>query len=97
MRYLHQQLTRIRTSVLVAFVAFADAALFLGVVPFELYSRSLLLQHRGDVPFLLSLLAANAMFIVFLFAAMAAAGVLFGRGARRAARVTAPVIRKLMK
>jgi hypothetical protein len=94
MRYLRQRLERIRTSALVAFVAFADLALFFGIVPFELYLRSVLLAHRGDIPFLLSVLAANGFLVVFLLSAMAAASILFARGARRAVQAAVPALRR---
>jgi hypothetical protein len=97
MRYLRQRLERIRTSALVLFVAFADLALFFGIVPFELYLRSVLLQHRSDVPFLLSVLGANALLVVFLLTAMAAASVLLARGARRAVQAAVPVLRRRPK
>lgn len=94
MRYLNRLLDRIRTTYLVTFVAVADLALFFGIVPFELYCRSAILAHRGDIPFLLALLAANAVLILFLLAAMAACSVVLARGARRAVKVTLPARRR---
>lgn len=94
MRYLRQFLQRVRTSVLVSFVAFADLALLFGIVPFELYCRSALMQHRNDIPFLLSILTANGILVLFLLTAMAAAGVIFARGAHRAVRAAVPLLRR---
>jgi hypothetical protein len=94
MRYLRHRLDRVRTSVLVVFVALSDLALFFGIVPFELYLRSALLQHRGDVPFLLSVLGANAVLVIFLLTAMGAAGLLFARGTRSAVRAAVPILRR---
>lgn len=94
MRYIERQLQRIRTTYLVTFVAVADLGLFFGIVPFELYCRSAMLSHRGDVPFLLALLAANGFLILFLLAAMAACSLVLARGARRAARITLPARRR---
>jgi hypothetical protein len=94
MRYLRQRLERIRTSALVLFVTFADLALFFGIVPFELYCRSAIMQHRSDIPFLLSVLAANGVLVLFLLSAMGAASLLVARGARRAVRAAVPVLRR---
>ncbi len=94
MQYLRKHLEQIRTSALVTFVALADLVLYLGIVPFELYCRSTLMHHRGDVPFLLSILTANAVLILFLLTAMAAASIIFARGARRAIRVAVPALRR---
>jgi hypothetical protein len=97
MRYLRQRLQRVRTSILVSFVAFADLTLLFGIVPFELYCRSVLMQHRDDVPFLLSILAANGILVLFLLTAMGAAGVIVARGARRAVQATVPMLRRPFK
>jgi hypothetical protein len=75
-------------------VTLADLVLFFGVVPFELYCRTALMQHRSDITFLVSVLAANALLIVFVLSAMTAAGILFARGARRAVQAAVPALRR---
>lgn len=90
MRYFRGRLARIPTPFLMAYVTLADIALFLGIVPFELYCRQALVQHRGDVGFLLELLAANAFLIAFLLSAMVVATLALGRGFARAVRTLHP-------
>jgi hypothetical protein len=94
MRYLRERLQKIRTSALIIFVTFTDLALFFGIVPFELYCRSAVMHHQSDIPFLLSVLAANGVLVVFLLTAMAAASILMARGARRAVQAAVPVLRR---
>jgi hypothetical protein len=95
MRYLRRRLARISTLYLAAYVALTDVVLFAGVVPFELYCRSAILRHHGDVRFLLEVLAANAGALLLLLSAMLVSGVLFGRGAMGALRVILPGLRPL--
>ncbi len=94
MRYVRERLERIPTLYLLAYVTIADVTLFAGIVPFELYCRSAMGTHRTDPSFLLAILGANILLILFLLSAMCAASVLLGRGVRRAARVTLPVLRR---
>lgn len=90
MRYLRRRLERIPTAYLLAYVAVADVALFFGVVPFELYCRSMLQGHHATV-ILLAMLAANVGLLLFVASAMLVSTLAFGRAARRAALVTLPV------
>lgn len=93
MRYLRQRLERIPTWFLAAYVALVDAAVCFGIVPFELYCRSLLTGRHAGVPFLCGILAANAVLIVVLVVAMAASTALIARGARRTAFAVVPAFR----
>jgi hypothetical protein len=86
MRYLRQRLERIPTLFLMVYVVLADLVMVLGIVPFELYCRAALVQHRNDVGFLLEILAANAVLVVFLLSAMAIASLALGRGVLFAVR-----------
>lgn len=97
MRYVLDRLKRTPTALLAAFVTLGDLALFLGVLPLELYLRGIIAHHRNDVAFLLTLLGANLLILLFLFSIMTAAGVIFARGARRVARVALPIGRKRTK
>lgn len=87
MRYLRRQLERIPTVFLVAYVAIADVILFTGVVPFELYCRTAMVERHSDVRFLLEILGANAALLLFLSSAMLVSVALFGRGALGALRI----------
>jgi hypothetical protein len=85
-------LQRISSIHLAAYVAVADATLWLAAFPFELYCKTLLAQHRAHAPFLLLILAVNTLLIGLMIAAVAATGELIRRGVRRPVRATLPVL-----
>jgi|GEM_PF-4851877 len=84
-------LQRISSVYLAAYVAVADATLWLAALPFEFYCRTILAQHRAHAPFLLLILALNALFVVLILAAVAATSELIRRGLARPVRVALPV------
>lgn len=93
MRYLRQRLERTPTWFLAAYVALVDAALCFGIVPFELYCRTLLAAHSAGAAVLCGILAANAALMMMLLGAMAASTALIARGAKRTAFAVVPVLR----
>lgn len=94
MRYLRQRLERIPTWFLAAYVACVDAAVCFGIVPFELYARSLLSAQHAGVSLLLGILAVNAALTLLLIGAMAASTALIARGAKRTALAIVPVAQR---
>lgn len=94
MRYLRQRLERTPTWFLAAYVAFVDAAVCFGIVPFELYCRTLLAGQHAGVSLLLGILAANAALTLVLIGAMAASTALIARGAKRTALAVVPALQR---
>ena len=92
MRYLRQRLERTPSWFLAAYVALVDAAVCFGIVPFELYCRSLAAGQHAGISLLLGILALNAALTLLLIGARVASTALIARGAKRGALAMVPVL-----
>ena len=93
MQSMRQRLERTPTWFLAAYVAFVDAAVCLGIVPFEVYCRGVLGGGHAGIALLSAILAANVALMLVLLGAMAASTALISRGAKRSAFAVIPVLR----
>ncbi len=71
---------RAPSSLLFAYVVLADACIWLGGLPFELYCRALLAEHRAGTALLVCILCANAALVALMLSAAGASTLLAGRG-----------------
>ena len=84
-------LARFSSTYLVAYVAAADATLWLAAFPFLLYCRDLLAQQRVAIPFMLLILVINILLLGLMGSAVVATGELIRRGFTRPVRVPLPI------
>ena len=85
-------LGRITSTHLAVYVAIADAIVWLGALPFELYCRNLVAAHRADTAVLLLILLANALLLALMAEAITATSELVRRGFARSVRALVPVL-----
>jgi hypothetical protein len=81
----------ISTTYLAAYVAVADATVWLAALPFELYCKSLLAHHDPGTLVLVLILVINALLVALMASAVLATAELVRRGFTRPARAAVPV------